>query len=97
MGSAEARGRESAGGLHEMIDCAEMLKYGRSPLLFKEGWPRHQENVPFRIGADGVVSLTTPSAPIKLASLHFLDGRSHPSLKRRELSAVFEILLGAQC
>jgi len=26
------------------------------PLLLKEGWPRHQKMIPFRKGADGVVS-----------------------------------------
>jgi len=32
------------------------LKSSIIPLLRKEGWPRHQENGPFRKGADGVVA-----------------------------------------
>src|SRR5438876_10109339 len=53
---------------------------------------RHQENGPLPYeGAAGVVRSTTdnwwlepttPSAPAKQASRHFVDGRSHPSLAK---------------
>src|SRR5215831_14415748 len=63
------------------------------PSLEKEGWPRHQVNGPVPLkGADGVVRSstnnnrllepTTPSAPAKEASRHFLTGRSHPSFTK---------------
>ena len=54
----------------------------------KEGWPRHQENVPVPLkGAAGVVGSTsddrwleptTPAAPAKEASRHFLYGAATP-------------------
>src|SRR5881396_1320701 len=60
--------------------------------------------VPFLCGAAGVVRSTsdnrwleptTPSAPAKEASRHFLNGRSHPSFPRRgvRLSLQFSISL----
>src|SRR5437867_10130155 len=73
--------------------CGKM----RSPLLGKGGvaapsskWSRSFE------GAAGVVRSTsdnrwleptTPSAPAKEASRHFLNGRSHPSLSKEGTSA----------
>jgi hypothetical protein len=65
--------------------------------LEKEGWPRHQVNGPVPLkGADGVVRSitnnnrllepTTPSAPAKEVSRHFINGRSHPSLTKEGTS-----------
>src|SRR5438477_5699995 len=60
--------------------------------LAKEGWTRHQENIPVPlIGADGVVrsksktislERTTPSAPAKVASRHFLKWAQPPPLSQ---------------
>jgi acyl transferase domain-containing protein/acyl carrier protein/SAM-dependent methyltransferase len=59
------------------------------PSLAKEGWPRHQVDVPIPLkGADGVVGSTertTPSAPAAEASQHFVDGAAIPPLPRRGL------------
>src|SRR5437867_7532245 len=38
---------------------------------------------------------TTPSAPAKEASLHFLDGRSHPSFPRRGDSLFLSVVFNA--
>src|SRR2546426_9045413 len=64
----------------------------RLPSLAKEGWPRHQENAPVPLkGADGVVRSTsdnrwleptTPSAPAKEASPHFLYWAQPPLLSQ---------------
>jgi hypothetical protein len=60
------------------------------PLLGKEGWTRHKENVakPPLKGADGVVSpekSSTTDHPVCANSVgwHFLSRRSHPSFPRR--------------
>src|SRR3989449_1889374 len=69
----------------------------RSPLLGKGGVaaPSSKWSRSFG-GADGVVRSTsdnrwleptTPSAPAKEASRHFLNGRSHPSLSKEGTSA----------
>src|SRR6266571_5812827 len=63
----------------------------QTPLLGKGGVDAPSRNIPVPLkGADGVVrsnsktisfERTTPSAPVKVASQHFLDGRSHPLLR----------------
>src|SRR5215813_12154414 len=69
---------------------AERFQLSEVPSLVKEGWTRHQEKCREATfdGADGVVrstpdnrwlQRTTPSAPAKEASRHFLSGRIHPS------------------
>jgi hypothetical protein len=49
------------------------------PLLGQEGWPCHQEISPKASvdwhGGGGQSSLTTPSAPPKVASQHFLNAQ----------------------
>src|SRR6266567_3113383 len=70
------------------FDCCRSCGLKRIP-LGKGGVDAPSRNIPVPLkGADGVVrsnsktisfERTTPSAPVKVASQHFLDGRSHPS------------------
>lgn len=83
---------------------AERLESSKLPSLVKEGWPRHQERcreATFN-GADGVVrsttdnrwlERTTPSAPAKEASRHFLCGRIHPSFTKEGSIWLITLLL----
>jgi adenosylcobinamide-phosphate synthase len=67
------------------------------PSLVKEGWPRHQLDVPKApyIGAGGVVGSTTaylltnttPSAPSEVASQHSIDGAATPPRLRRGIGS----------
>src|SRR5437016_9911371 len=64
----------------------------QTPLLGKGGVDAPSRNIPVPLkGADGVVrsnsiitslERTTPSAPVKVASQHFFNGRSHPSFAK---------------
>ncbi len=68
----------------------------QTPLLGKGGVDAPSRNVPVPLkGADGVVrpnsktislDRTTPSAPVEVASRHFLNGRSHPSFAKEGTS-----------
>src|SRR6266581_4195274 len=72
---------------------------GEVPSLAKEGTAAPSSKRPRSFGgAAGVVRSTsdnrwleptTPSAPAKEASRHFLNGRSHPSLSKEGTSAFF--------
>src|SRR5439155_21307245 len=65
---------------------------GEVPSLAKEGWPRHQVNGPVPLGARpgwfvqlpiiGGLNQPPRLRPLKEASRHFLNGRSHPSLSK---------------
>src|SRR5436189_1276852 len=79
----------------------------RSPLLGKGGVaaPSSKWSRSFG-GAAGVVRSTsdnrwleptTPSAPAKEASRHFLNGRSHPSLSKEGTSAFPPVVFNAPC
>src|SRR5437667_2958482 len=64
----------------------------QTPILGKGGVDAPSRNIPVPLkGADGVVrsnsktislERTTPSAPVKVASRYFLNGRSHPSFPK---------------
>ena len=71
---------------------------GFTPRLCKAGWLRHQENgakprQPAQTGRlvsskkfEALRTLpTAPSAPLQVATRHFLDRRVHPALQRRGL------------
>ena len=65
------------------------------PFLVKEGWPRRQEDAPVplmartrwlvqgKIFKSSLLTNTTPSAPSKVASQHFLEGAATPPQLRR--------------
>src|SRR6266699_6659890 len=68
----------------------------QTPLLGKGGVDAPSRDIPVPLkGADGVVrpnsktislDRTTPSAPVEVASRHFLNGRSHPSFAKEGTS-----------
>src|SRR2546425_75158 len=70
---------------------------GEVPSFAKEGWPRHQVNGPVPLEARpgwfvqlpmiGGLNQPPRLRPLKEASRHFLNGRSHPSLSKEGTSA----------
>src|SRR5438874_1260837 len=82
----------------------------KHPSLAKEGWPRRQEKWPEGtvFGADGGGSFKLPLEsirrlnkpprlrPAKVASRHFVDGRSHPSFAKLSVSHNFLLDTGGK-
>src|SRR5947199_3009233 len=78
---------------------------GEVPSLAKEGWPRHQVNGPVPLEARpgwfvqlpmiGGLNQPPRLRPLKEASRHFLNGRSHPSLSKEGTSAFPSVVFNA--
>src|SRR5213592_2407691 len=78
---------------------------GEVPSLAKEGWPRHQVNGPVPLKARpgwfvqlpiiGGLNQPPRLRPLKEASRHFLNGRSHPSLSKEGTSAFPPVVFNA--
>src|SRR6266705_3826178 len=71
------------------------------PFLWRRGAKRepggakHQERVVRSTSDNRWLEPTTPSAPAKEASRHFLSGRSHPSLSKEGTSAFSSVVFNA--
>src|SRR5205809_5506954 len=80
---------------------------GEVPSLAKEGWSRHQVNGPVPLQARpgwfvqlpiiGGLNQPPRLRPLKEASRHFLNGRSHPSLSKEGTSAFPPVVFNAPC
>src|SRR6266571_7328575 len=78
---------------------------GEVPSLAKEGTPRHQVNGPVPLEARpgwfvqlpmiGGLNQPPRLRPLKEASRHFLNGRSHPSLSKEGTSAFPSVVFNA--